>query len=80
MATAHGVCLVAQLRCLDCNRLAPKSFHRSGSVSYCYETELEIWAGFGSAWQFRVNEFSEFFITILSIILFRLKNRQQFGF
>ena len=49
-------------------------------MSYCYETGLEIWAGFGSAWQFRVNEFSEFFITILSIILFRLKNRQQFGF
>ena len=55
MATAHGVCLVAQLRCLDCNRLVPNSCHRSCMVSYCYETELEIWAGFGSAWQFRVN-------------------------
>ena len=26
-------------------------------VSYFYETEFEIWAGFGQTLQFRVNEF-----------------------
>ena len=29
----------------------------SRAVSYFYETEFEIWAGFGQTLQFRVNEF-----------------------
>ena len=69
MATAPlGVCLVAQLRCVDSYRLAPKLFDWSWMVNYCCKTEFKIWAGFGSAWQFWVNEFSEFFIAILSKI------------
>ena len=37
--------------------LGTKSFYISRALSYFYETEFEIWAGFGPTWQFGVNEF-----------------------
>ena len=32
--------------------LSPKSLYISHTVSNFYETEIEIWAGFGFAWQY----------------------------
>ena len=42
-----------------------KSLLMSCAVSYFYETEFEVWAGFGAAGQFCVHEFLVLFKTIL---------------
>ena len=43
-------------------------YYRSHAVSYSYETEFEIWSGFGQAGKFKVHGFLALFITILSRI------------
>ena len=58
----------------------PKSLYISRLVSYFYETEFEIWAGFGPAWQLRLHEFFVLLTTILSRFYFRLLKQARIIF